>query len=182
MVWKEILRYAKTQDVDVIFVTHDQKEDWWNINHGKNIGPRIELRKEFYEETGKKFHMYTMSSFLSFFIENKGKVIDKTTIDEVDLFASIINKNVSPIELMDYYGAFTGEKEKAVVRLKFEIATIVSKNEKRKKQINVLQKKAKRGQLSAQDRTALKGNKKNLIAGEDKIEQLNEQLSYLLSD
>lgn len=182
LVWKEILRYAKTQDVDVIFVTHDQKEDWWNINHGKNIGPRIELRKEFYEETGKKFHMYTMSSFLSFFIENKGKSIDKTTIDEVDLFASIINKNVSPIELMDYYGAFTGEKEKAVVRLKFEIATIVSKNEKRKKQINVLQKKAKRGQLSAQERTALKGNKKNLIAGEDKIEQLNEQLSYLLSD
>lgn len=54
LVWKEILGYSTTQSVDIIFVTHDQKEDWWNINHGKNIGPRIELRKEFYEKTGRR--------------------------------------------------------------------------------------------------------------------------------
>ena len=102
LVWKEILDYATTQSVDIIFVTHDQKEDWWNTNHGKKIGPRIELRKEFYEKTGQRFHMYTMPSFLSFFTKNKENSIDKETIDEVDLFASIIENKDSPIELTEY--------------------------------------------------------------------------------
>ena len=36
-----------------------------NINvKGKTIGPRFELRREFYKETNQKFHMYTMSSFI----------------------------------------------------------------------------------------------------------------------
>ncbi len=181
LVWKEILGYSTTQSVDIIFVTHDQKEDWWNINHGKNIGPRIELRKEFYEKTGRRFHMYTMSSFLSFFTKNKGNSIDKETIDEVDLLASIIENKVSSVELLEDYGSFKGEKEKEVARLRFEIANIERKNELRKKQINTLQKREKREQLSLQEKTALQGNKKNMKKDRKKLVQLKEQLSYLIS-
>ena len=60
IVWKQILRYAKENKRDVIFVTSDQKEDWWLKVSGRTVGPRIELRKEFCDETdGQKFHMYT---------------------------------------------------------------------------------------------------------------------------
>lgn len=181
LVWKEMLGYAKKQGVDIIFVTHDQKEDWWNVSNGKTIGPRIELRKEFYEETGHMFHMYTMSSFLSFFIENKGKSIDKTTIDEVELFASVMRKKVSRIELKEYYESFEDKKEKEAAKLRFKIANLERKNKKRRSSINVLNKKAREGRLSAEEEIALQRNEVNLIDGEKKLVQLNEQLSYLMS-
>lgn len=181
LVWKEMLGYTKKQGVDIIFVTHDQKEDWWNVSNGKTIGPRIELRKEFYEETGHMFHMYTMSSFLSFFIENRGKFIDKTTIDEVELFASVMRKKVSRIELKEYYESFEDKKEKEAAKLRFKIANLERKNKKRRSSINVLNKKAREGQLSAEEEIALQRNEVNLIDGEKKLVQLNEQLAYLMS-
>lgn len=147
----------------------------------KKIGPRIELRKEFYEKTGQRFHMYTMPSFLSFFTKNKENSIDKETIDEVDLFASIIENKDSPIELTEYYEFFKGEKEKEVTRLRFEIANIERKNELRIKQINKLQKRARREQLSLQEKIALQGNKENMKKDNEKLVQLKEQLSYLIS-
>ena len=78
----------------------------------KTIGPRIELRKEFYEETGHKFHMYTMTSFLTLCTDNKGKSIDKTTIDEVELFSSVMRHKVSRAELRAYYASLDDMKER----------------------------------------------------------------------
>ena len=180
LVWKEILNYAKSQEVDIIFVTHDQKEDWWNINSGKTIGPRIELRKEFYEETGHMFHMYTMSSFLSFFIENKGKSIDKATIDEVELFTSVMKKKVSRAELKEYYESLEDQEERQAAKLRFNIANLERKNQKRRNSIVALSKKASEGQLSAEEEVALQRNKINLAEGEEKLVRLNERLSYML--
>lgn len=180
-VWKELLQYAKSQNVDMIFVTHDQKEDWWNISGGKTIGPRIELRKEFFEETGRKFHMYTMSSFLSFFIENKGKSIDKTTIDEVELFASVMKKRVSRAELKEYYDSLDDQEEKIAAKLRFKIAKLERKNQKRRISIEVLRKNARERGLSEEENIALQRNQENFIADEDRIIQLNEKLSYIMS-
>lgn len=163
----------------LFFVTHDQKEDWWNTIRGKTIGPRIELRKEFYEETGKTFHMYTMSSFLSFFIENKGKSIDKTTIDEVDLFASVMRKKVPRTELREYYESFEDNNEKMAAKLRFKIANLERKNKKRRISIDVLHEKAKNGKLSTEEEIALQRNEENLINDTVKIEQLKERLLYL---
>ena len=51
IIWKEIIQYAKENKIDVLFITDDQKADWWNIVKGRTMGPRIELRKEFRKET-----------------------------------------------------------------------------------------------------------------------------------
>ena len=128
------------------------------------------------------FHMYTMSSFLSFFIENKGKSIDKTTIDEVELFASVMRKKVPRTELKEYYESLENQKEKKAAKLRFNIANLERKNKKRRNSINVLNKKAREGQLSAEQAKALEHNEINLIEGEEKLVKLNEQLSYLLSE
>lgn len=179
LVWKEIISYAKSKDVDIIFVTHDQKEDWWNIIAGETIGPRIELRKEFYKETGKLFHMYTMTSFLSLFYENRGKSIDKETIDEVELFASVMRKKVSRAELKEYYESLEDNNEKAAAKLRFKIATLERKNKKRRNNIEALNKKASKQRLSADEELALQRNEEHLANDTEKIEQLNERLLYL---
>ena len=64
--WEEILAFSKEKKTDIIYVTNDQKEDWWNIIKGKTLGPRVELKKEFFEKTSKNFLLYTMNSFINY--------------------------------------------------------------------------------------------------------------------
>jgi len=95
IIWKQILKYAKDKKVGIIFVTHDQKEDWWNTINGKTIGPRIELRREFINETHQKFHMYTMNSFISTYNEINAKKIEKRAVAEISNFEIYNNLNLS---------------------------------------------------------------------------------------
>src|SRR5262249_51615234 len=46
IVWLEILKQASARHSDVLFVTGDQKEDWWRTESGMLRGPRIELTRE----------------------------------------------------------------------------------------------------------------------------------------
>lgn len=84
-IWKQILKYSVDNQKDIIYVTHDQKEDWWQKDKTKQktVGPRIELRKEFFEETGKNFYMYSLKSFLEHYSQYKGQSADKKVIEEV---------------------------------------------------------------------------------------------------
>lgn len=65
IIWEEILIWAKKEKKDVIFVSDDLKEDWIWSCHGFRIGPRWELKKQFFNETeGKCFHILTLDKFL----------------------------------------------------------------------------------------------------------------------
>lgn len=83
IIWKQIIKFAQENNVGIVFVTHDQKEDWWNIVKGKTIGPRIELRREFLEETKQFFHMYSMNSFISEYNRIYDTPIEKSAVEEV---------------------------------------------------------------------------------------------------
>ncbi|WP_026523076.1 PIN domain-containing protein [Butyrivibrio sp. VCB2001] len=83
VIWKQILKYAKEKKVGIVYVTNDQKEDWWNIVKGRTIGPRIELRKEFMTVTGQCFHMYSMDGFISIYNQQNENQIEKSAINEV---------------------------------------------------------------------------------------------------
>lgn len=93
IIWKQIIKYAKENNVGIVYVTHDQKEDWWNIAKGKTIGPRIELRREFFEETQQKFHMYSMNGFISTYNKMNETPIDKSAVEEVIEFGKTDKKS-----------------------------------------------------------------------------------------
>ncbi|MDD4816181.1 MAG: PIN domain-containing protein [Clostridia bacterium] len=80
ILWKEILDYSKKESKNIILITNDNKEDWWNISKGQTIGPRIELRKEFIDTTKKKFHMYSLGCFL----KTSNKQVDNMIIKEIN--------------------------------------------------------------------------------------------------
>lgn len=65
-------------------------------------------------------------------------------------------------------------------KLRFNIANLERKNQKRRNSIVALSKKASEGQLSAEEEVALQRNKINLAEGEEKLVRLNERLSYML--
>lgn len=63
IIWRQILDYAKTNNKNLVFVTADEKKDWWSFCKGeKHCCPK--LKKEFYKFAGTEFHMYTPEKFI----------------------------------------------------------------------------------------------------------------------
>jgi hypothetical protein len=64
IMWKQILSYFSNVQKPLVFVTDDEKEDWWNDVRGMKRGPRVELVTEFFANTKQPMLMYTMDRFL----------------------------------------------------------------------------------------------------------------------
>lgn len=82
IVWKQIIRHCSEQKRDVIFVTDDHKQDWWDKVDGKHT-PRKELIKEFISNTKQNILIYDSSRFLEHANKNKDLKISHKTIKEV---------------------------------------------------------------------------------------------------
>lgn len=96
IIWKEILRFAKEKNTSIIFISRDVKEDWFYEIHGRKLGPRIELLKEFHDNVpSKRFYIYTMDTFIRYANEHmKGeKVFSEQEIDSVADMLSEVHKN-----------------------------------------------------------------------------------------
>lgn len=76
IVWKEILRYAKSNKKSVLLVCDDVKEDWYTkdigvkSNKSEELRPREELLSEFIEETGQKCWIVPLSRFIKLLESN----------------------------------------------------------------------------------------------------------------
>jgi len=59
-IWELLKKKAKAEDIDIIFVTVDQKEDWFQKDSGE---PRTEYIQEFRDETGHDILILTLTDF-----------------------------------------------------------------------------------------------------------------------
>lgn len=100
IIWKEIIEYSKNNDVDIIFITQDKKEDWWDSRRGRTIGPRYELREEFFSETKHVIHFYSTDRFLE---ENSKRTKKKADKDIIEEAVKLSNSNSYNIDLSDNY-------------------------------------------------------------------------------
>ncbi len=68
IIWKTIIEAANEKKSDVIFVTGDEKSDWW-VRHDKSpFQPRYELIDEFARETGgKTIHLVPLHRLVELF-------------------------------------------------------------------------------------------------------------------
>ncbi len=165
---------------NTIFCIDDQKEDWWNVCGGKTIGPRIELRKEFFAETGHRFHMYTMTSFLSFFYDYKDKIIDKKTIDEVETLSSNAEYIRGFENSFNYIEHSRDRERNDIERLKLRIDMLQAKNKKRQRSINVLNEKMKHRPLTYDENVALIRNQQNYNEDSELIKQFQKRIETII--
>lgn len=78
IIWKDMIRYSKEHGVDIIFVTEDAKEDWWDKKAGK-LSPHKELLREFRKESGgHTLLMYQQKGFLD---ASNQKIKDTTALE-----------------------------------------------------------------------------------------------------
>jgi hypothetical protein len=80
--WHQLMAIAKTEKKGIILVIDDFKEDWWQMEKERTIGPRPELLIEFSRITQQWVYLYTSESFLRA-AKEFGADIKDTVIKEV---------------------------------------------------------------------------------------------------
>lgn len=83
IIWKEILKHAELESRHVVFVTSDNKEDWWWIEKGKKLGAHPMLVREFKECTNRHFIICNPDSFLDQGKKRLKLELSKSSVDEV---------------------------------------------------------------------------------------------------
>ncbi|PWN60449.1 PIN domain-containing protein [Chryseobacterium viscerum] len=84
IIWTDILEKSKTENKPCIFITDDNKEDWWLQDKNKNIiAPRPELRKEFLKETGQVYYSYQPFNFLDIIQKYVNIELEESVFEEV---------------------------------------------------------------------------------------------------
>jgi len=78
IIWQTIKEIGKKENIDIIYVTDDSKNDWFYVEEKKTVYPRYELLYEFKKETNRTIHILDVTDFLILFDT------DKETIDEVN--------------------------------------------------------------------------------------------------
>ncbi|MDA9523878.1 hypothetical protein XI06_27270 [Bradyrhizobium sp. CCBAU 11434] len=67
LIWKTILAEGKSRNKDCVFVSAEEKPDWWVRNSGA-FQPRVELIEEYRSTTGgRTVHIVTLSKLLEIF-------------------------------------------------------------------------------------------------------------------
>jgi hypothetical protein len=83
LIWVEILEFASTHDRDILFVTMDEKDDWFRNIEGKQIGPRTELVAEFAKFSDRRYHQLSLQRFLKLAREQFKTPVSDDTIEKV---------------------------------------------------------------------------------------------------
>lgn len=93
IIWDQIIHYSKDSSKDIIFVTGDEKQDWFSRINGKTTGPNPKLINEFSKRTSKTIYIYTTSEFMKYSPTHIGGHVEETTVPEVESIAKSRDDN-----------------------------------------------------------------------------------------
>ncbi|MCY8539408.1 PIN-like domain-containing protein [Bacillus haynesii] len=81
IIWKQVIDKVKAEDIPIIFITNDDKEDWWVIDKGERERPRDELYEEFEMMTSQKIKIMTLNNFYKVFAQHYNVLNNRTAIE-----------------------------------------------------------------------------------------------------
>jgi hypothetical protein len=113
--WCQLMDIARESKHHVIFVIDDVKEDWWEMEGERTVGPRSALCDEFFKETGHHVFMYSSENFLRTANERQAADIPTEVIREVAerLADQRLAERDPPDKQIDTNKLETSEKENA---------------------------------------------------------------------
>lgn len=93
-IWKTILHLGKTLRKHIVFVSGEEKTDWWYRSEDTHLYVRAELSEEFRRETeGMSFHMINLNDLLEIFGANEDVVSE---VKEAERLQSAIATSATP--------------------------------------------------------------------------------------
>lgn len=95
--WLQILRHAESAEAKkpCLLISDDRKEDWWQIESGRYLGPQPALIREYRERCEQRFHMYLPSRFLEL-AKARGIEVADATIKEMAGLEHLREKATTP--------------------------------------------------------------------------------------
>ncbi|KYF77890.1 hypothetical protein BE18_19475 [Sorangium cellulosum] len=77
LIWFSMLEAGASKKCDVLFVTGEEKPDWWHRSDNEELFPRIELVDEYRRaSSGKTFAMCKLSTLLRLFKVEESAIAD----------------------------------------------------------------------------------------------------------
>ncbi len=177
LLWYQLIDYAKEQNVQhIIFVTDDQKEDWWWIENSrgpKTIGPRPELVDELnFKASVNVFLMYTSERFLDYASKQFQIAVEPTSVEEVreaielskrqnhsdmeEIKSALEQEDAGYLDYLDIAEANFGELTTILTRMAGYINDIGRKVSKHTDDLNLLS--SSKEKLGAKDAKAIVNN------------------------
>ncbi|SEA41670.1 hypothetical protein SAMN05192529_11781 [Arachidicoccus rhizosphaerae] len=118
LIWLTILEVAKEQKKDVIFISGDEKNDWFYRSESQSLYPRFELVIEFKHATnGKSFHIIKLSQLLTELGADE-KAVKEVEFTERNVnigFSEYRNFSLKAVELVYKWLQETESKKEIVV-------------------------------------------------------------------
>ena len=75
LIWRTILEAGKTREKSLLFVSGEEKPDWFHKSEGQTLYPRYELVDEYRRNSkGQSFHIVSFARFLNIFGASKSVV------------------------------------------------------------------------------------------------------------
>lgn len=124
IIWRQTMDYIKDLKKPLIFVTSEQKEDWWEKSAGRTVGPLYELLREFHVVTGQRFLLYRTDRFLEFASKNSGKKANTQAVAEI---LDVVSQRSSSTAKVLFQNYSINERERACGRLIVELHEPVNK-------------------------------------------------------
>lgn len=89
IIWRSMIEKAKNEKRSIIFITDDEKEDWWLIYNGRTIAPLPALIQEFFDEAGQRFYIFNATRFVENATEYSEQKVSPEIISELKDFRSV---------------------------------------------------------------------------------------------
>lgn len=199
IVWLQVIEKAQLSKKPVIFVTGDNKEDWWLTFQGKTIGPQPQLVEEFLQETSQQFYMYPPDRFLeranAFLkqetsqeamneIRNLRDEGDEPSLADAALFDSAVNE-VWPVAKkgLDAFGlALSDEYTRENFRLHEQMSAVQKQIEEAEHRLEFEFKRYKKYEFDCEclkDGTYGVPHEAVILQQEQQIEECNKSIVYL---
>ncbi|MGI9068121.1 MAG: PIN-like domain-containing protein [Pyrinomonadaceae bacterium] len=83
VIWFQLIDYTRLHKKPLIFVTDENKEDWWLKNKGRILSPRPELVSEMQEKGGVAFYLYQPDRFIEYALAYLGLEGQEAAVEEV---------------------------------------------------------------------------------------------------
>jgi DNA-binding NarL/FixJ family response regulator/rRNA-processing protein FCF1 len=102
LVWFTILEVGKTRNKSVIFVSGEEKPDWWHKSEGQALYPRYELVDEFRRcSEGHSFHIVAFADLLDLYGVSESVVQEIRAREEQERIKSDYGLSATEVEILE---------------------------------------------------------------------------------
>jgi len=127
VIWFQIIEQAKSRKKPIIFITDENKEDWWHKFRGKIIGPRPELINEIFSKADVDFYMYQTDQFMKYASKYLHEPVNLETIEEVQKVRKFDERSLRFLNILKKQREYlkthpkNKELEKKIIEIEIEL-------------------------------------------------------------